>query len=703
MFKKFFITIAFFLITIVGFSSAADAMIEVNGKSIEPMDIKLEIDGVLASTNLPIFAINERTYVPVRFVSENMGHKVIWLQDTFTVEIRADGKKMWFPIGKPQVNLGSGLVSTPDNVMAVLAKLPNMVDQVTYVPVRFISEYLGKKVDWVQETKTVVIGKTSENLDNNTIDIFAMENSESESLGEKPNSENPKTNDIPVVNKNKISLITIDTITEDSSTTKMYFTFDNEVNFSTSFTQSTADIFIPNASPADMRLGDYPSPLKNANMYSISIKDNGILISFNKSNDLLTVFHSSDKKSIIVTDSFYFKGIEITNYNGKNAYLLRGLGKQAYNQLVIENPKRIALDFMDTSLEGDNYKEFNQSIGFVKKLRMSQFVPDKNYDPNARIVRVVLDIAEGVNHPDLRIDTVGDDIILIPEESLYDYFSFRTSGSTRSITIKNLLENINYNYMPELNIITASLPISIPDGQISYNDSLIKDLRVENNNLTINLLRNATVSTNRSASGEIQFDITRVKTGNNSDYFIMIDPGHGGTDPGAGDPSETFYEKDVILPVQRALYNRLIQMGYRVQKTNDTVDSYVPVLARAEMANQLKPDIFISLHANTADSSAANGIEVLYSDKNPNKEPGQEKIAQIFVEELEKITGRKSRGTKLRPDIIVVGKTNMTAVLVEMGFLSNPTELSLLKSSVYQNQMVEGIIAAIERFLGEYR
>lgn len=703
MFKKFFITIAFFLLTIVGFSSTADAMIEVNGKSIEPMDIKLEIDGVLASTNLPIFAISERTYVPVRFVSENMGHKVIWLQDTFTVEIRADGKKMWFPIGKPQVNLGSGLVSTPDNVMAVLAKLPNMVDQVTYVPVRFISEYLGKKVDWIQETRTVVIGKTSENLDNNTIDIFAMENSESESLGEKPNSENPKTNDIPVVNKNKISLITIDTITEDSSTTKMYFTFDNEVNFSTSFTQSTADIFIPNVSPADMRLGDYPSPLKNANMYSISIKDNGILISFNKSNDLLTVFHSSDKKSIIVTDSFYFKGIEITNYNGKNAYLLRGLGKQAYNQLVIENPKRIALDFMDTSLEGDNYQEYNQSIGFVKKLRMSQFVPDKNYDPNARIVRVVLDIAEGVNHPDLRIDTVGDDIILIPEESLYDYFGFRTSGSTRSITIKNLVENINYNYMPELNIITANLPISIPDGQISYNDSLIKDLRVENNNLTINLLRNATVSTNRSASGEIQFDITRVKTGNNSDYFIMIDPGHGGTDPGAGDPSETFYEKDVILPVQRALYNRLIQMGYRVQKTNDTVDSYVPVLARAEMANQLKPDIFISLHANTADSSAANGIEVLYSDKNPNKEPGQEKIAQIFVEELEKITGRKSRGTKLRHDIIVVGKTNMTAVLVEMGFLSNPTELSLLKSSVYQNQMVEGIIAAIERFLGEYR
>lgn len=684
------ILVLLFIFSIANFSNASD--LKIDGKTQKVFNVNIEINGQKVQTELPIFVLNERTYVPVRFVSESLGFKVIWLQKTFTVEIRGNNKKMWLPIGKAQVNLGNGLVDTPDGVKASLVKLPNYVDAFTYVPVRFVAEYLGQNVDWDQASQTVKIGNNL--ASESTIDL----------IGDRvDNQDEVNKNDINI-NVKKASLISVDTSGEDTSTPKLFFKFDNKVEYNVQNESDFVKINIQNVIIDQKFLGEFNSPLKNSPKYSITKTDDGVQIVFSKIGDEISVYKSDSGNIVTVSDSYYFKGINVKEHNGAKAYVLKGLGKQQYKQFEFENPKRIAIDFLDSELDGGNYFEFNEGIGFVKKVRMSQFVPDKNYNPDDKIIRVVFDIEDGVKHPDLKIETVNDDVYIYPVESLYDYFRFRNVGTEKYISIKDYNQPIDFQYDNRANIITARIDKNIPNGVIKYNDSLVKDLNFNNGILTITLVRNAEV-TRDVQNGESAIKIKRVKTGNNSDYFILIDPGHGGTDPGGCDLTESYCEKDLILPVQRSLEKKLLGLGYVVKKTNDTVDSYIGVRDRADMANQLKPDIFVSLHANTAPSSTAKGIEILYcsEDKNPNKEAGQARIAQIFTDEIVRATGIEAREIKNRPEIIVVGKTNMSAVLVEMGFLTNPRDLALLKDPVFLEKIVDGIVAAIDRFTTEFR
>lgn len=706
MTRKFF---KFFIFLILTFSLCMQidaAKLNIDGQDREVLNVNISINGQATNTNLPVFVVNERTYVPVRFVSESLGYKVIWLQNTFTVEIRGADKKMWFPVGKAQVNLGAGLINTPDGVKASIVRLPGYTDGFTYVPVRFIAEYMGQKIDWDQATMTVKIGQDN-----------AVKNPDLLAEDDKPevddNQSDPKDN-INEDDKNEsttkpannawVNLINVKTSGEEESTPKMYFNFDGKMEYKVLSNNGSKIIFVPNAQADSRFLGNFRSALKNSSSYNISQKQDGIEIEFVKGQDGINLYLEDGNKTLVVIDSHLFKGLQIADHNGSKAYVLKGMGKQQYKKFEFDNPKRVAIDFLDSELEGTNYVEFKEAIGFISSVRMSQFVPDKNYDPNDKILRVVFDIEDGIKYPDLKIETVGDDLYVYPVESLYNYFKFRNSGTIRYITIKDYDKPIDFSYNQVTNKITARIDRDIPDGIVKYNDSLVRDLVVENNIITISLVRNVQVESALDQDGS-SIKITRVRTGKNSDYLILIDPGHGGTDPGASDFSKTYWEKDCILPVQRSLERRLLDLGYVVKKTNDTVDSYVGIHDRAKMANELMPDIFVSIHANASEYGKPNGLEVLYAseDKNPNKEKGQARIAQIFNDEVAKATGLNSRGIKNRPEIVVVGKSNVSAVLLEMAFLTNERDLALLKDPAFLERVVDGLVSAIEIYLTEFR
>ncbi len=702
--KRFFKFFIFFLLTFSLCMHLDAAKLNIDGQDREVLNVNISINGQSANTNLPVFVVNERTYVPVRFVSESLGYKVIWLQDTFTVEIRGTDKKMWFPVGKAQVNLGAGLINTPDGVKASIVRLPGYTDGFTYVPVRFIAEYMGQKIDWDQATMTVKIGQ--DNIAK-TPDLFVEETETNDNQidpKDNINEDNKNEDNSKPANNIRVNLINIKTSGQEESTPKMYFNFDGKMDYKVVSNNGSKVVFIPNAQADSKFLGSFRSALKNSSSYNVNQKPDGLEIEFVKAQDGVNFYREDANKTLVVTDSHLFKGLQTAEHNGSRAYVLKGMGKQQYRKFEFENPKRVALDFLDSELEGTNYVEFKEAIGFISSVRMSQFVPDKNYDPNDKILRVVFDIEDGIKYPDLKIETVGDDLYIYPVESLYNYFKFRNSGTIRYITIKDYDKPIDFSYDQVTNKITARIDRNIPDGIVKYNDSLVRDLVVENNTITINLVRNVQVEAIVDQDGS-SIKITRVRTGKNSDYLILIDPGHGGTDPGASDFSKTYWEKDCILPVQRSLEKRLLDLGYVVKKTNDTVDSYVGIHDRAKMANELMPDIFISIHANASDYAKPNGMEVLYAseDKNPNKEKGQARIAQIFNDEVSKATGLNSRGIKNRPEIVVVGKSNVSAVLLEMGFLTNERDLALLKDPDFLERVVDGLVSAIEVYLMEFR
>lgn len=169
---------------------------------------------------------------------------------------------------------------------------------------------------------------------------------------------------------------------------------------------------------------------------------------------------------------------------------------------------------------------------------------------------------------------------------------------------------------------------------------------------------------------------------------IALDIGHGGNPP-KGDPGAVGLkskEKDVALAVGLLLKQALVKKGHKVVMTRGN-DSFVELGMRCKIANNFKADLFISIHLNASANKAANGTETLYKTQK-GKDIGT-KIQKALVAALK----TKDRGLKFRDDLYVLNGTNMTAVLVEIGFISNTSDLRLMLTK--QKEIAGAIANAI--------
>lgn len=180
--------------------------------------------------------------------------------------------------------------------------------------------------------------------------------------------------------------------------------------------------------------------------------------------------------------------------------------------------------------------------------------------------------------------------------------------------------------------------------------------------------------------------------------IIVIDPGHGGKDPGTIGINHSF-EKDINLDISKKLYERLKSMNYKVILTRDT-DEYIDNNERAYMANKKRAKIFISIHCNSVkNNSSANGVQVLYyPNRESNNNINNESVAQIILDGILANTEAINKGTVDRKDLIVLNQTNMVSIIVECGFLSNEKEANLLVTDEYQNKIVDGIVNGLENY-----
>ena len=175
---------------------------------------------------------------------------------------------------------------------------------------------------------------------------------------------------------------------------------------------------------------------------------------------------------------------------------------------------------------------------------------------------------------------------------------------------------------------------------------------------------------------------------------IYLDPGHGGTDPGA--IYKDIYEKDITLSICKKLKDILEREGAIVYMTRyDDYDLSTTTYNRkrndlnnrAKVINESMADIYISIHLNSVSSSTWRGAQVFYDDINKNNK----EIATIL-----QLTLNKERKIKEIDDILMNRKIKVPGVLIEVGFLSNPNDRYLLKNSNYQyelcNKIKDGII-----------
>ncbi|MCU1274220.1 MAG: N-acetylmuramoyl-L-alanine amidase [Bryobacterales bacterium] len=214
---------------------------------------------------------------------------------------------------------------------------------------------------------------------------------------------------------------------------------------------------------------------------------------------------------------------------------------------------------------------------------------------------------------------------------------------------------------------------------------------------------------------------------------VVIDPGHGGADQGTVG-RHSLMEKDLVLDVAKRL-GKLIEerLGSEVLYTRSD-DTFVPLQARTELANQKKADLFLSIHANSSPHPKIGGIEVYYLNltrspdaldlaarENASSEKSVFELRDLIqtitmhdkVEESKEFASKvqgslqtfetrynsaaKNRGVKKAPFVVLIG-ASMPSILAEIGFLSNAREEQLLKRPDHRQRMAEALYQGVSRY-----
>jgi len=177
---------------------------------------------------------------------------------------------------------------------------------------------------------------------------------------------------------------------------------------------------------------------------------------------------------------------------------------------------------------------------------------------------------------------------------------------------------------------------------------------------------------------------------------VMIDPGHGGSDPGA--VNGNYREADLALEISSLLAASLASSGYDVKMTRSSrTESRPSNTARCRMANEWGADIFVSVHLNSSESDGAHGREVIYCPTSGKGQSLARSINAAFMDSPFHDRGIKTdqdlgRGFKLT----VLWKTRMPAVIVEVCFISNPSDLDLILDPARQSEAARMIATGIK-------
>lgn len=194
------------------------------------------------------------------------------------------------------------------------------------------------------------------------------------------------------------------------------------------------------------------------------------------------------------------------------------------------------------------------------------------------------------------------------------------------------------------------------------------------------------------------------QTAEGTKAVVMIDPGHGGFDPGKVGTKETL-EKDINLAIAKKVEKLLSDSGYVVSMTrtedvalcrgDESSKKLADMKNRVALIEKTSPALTVSIHQNSF-SAGTKGAQIFYYT---GSEEGK-KLANILQNSIRDAVGDDNhRVEKANDSYYMLRKVSCPLVIVECGFLSNPEEEALLCDEKYQEKMARGICEGIEKFL----
>jgi len=357
------------------------------------------------------------------------------------------------------------------------------------------------------------------------------------------------------------------------------------------------------------------------------------------------------------------------------------------------DPERIVFDF-----PGAEFKTLGGTIELdgmsVKSVRFSNF---------EGAARVVMDVSDKTQIAVMANEGGGIKLRALKHENIqviYDAFSKRVYFDKGYSGEGEAIEN-GYR-------VTFS-DLSMKNQKITINDGFIYEILItQEQNGGCSVVADGSNSLKYSKESGIvkkkdaQNGGEEIKKPSDADgrKIVIIDAGHGGTDPGAvgydSNGKAVAYESHINLAIAKRTQAKLIQNGIEVIMTRST-DDFITLGDRAEIENLSNCDMFVSIHCNSIDNAKIAGTQVYY---HPSSERGT-LLAENIYDKLVDITGLAPKKTQNGSHLFVIRKTLSPAVLVETAFISNPEDRKYLLSESGQEDIANAIVQGIVKTFNE--
>lgn len=701
--------------------------------------ITVEIDGQEMKTgDMPAVLIDSRTMVPVRevFESDSINATVNWNGTTQQVFISYEDKFIVLTIDSDiaYVNNKAVELSVPAKLIQDMSRQYSK----TMIPLRFVSENLGFDVTWdgdsftagINTGKTTSGGNSGETVTTPEDDtkedpsvvsgeqLDKLEGSEANRplptpLLSQPVVFNPK-DDVEVVADPEAAVVEI----EAKNYAKTYvddvdaFAEGLETGFYIHTSGPVSDVqthvwngkFIIEVHNSGLDLAkttiDYAdNPIVTAIRTGEHETDDGVpyakIVFDLKSAGYkfrLELDDDRDKLKVTALDSSVSK-VELRQNTNGDYIDITGVNATAVEAFRLSNPTRIVFDMPNTkTLLG--YQTSEAEGQYVTAIRTAQF--------EETIARIVI---ETDGQPDYQILDLGDGSTRIQIlEPGYENISYDNTDDNPTIIIDNdgnediAINKITY----EDDYLNRKYTITIPgdqrehfgSGVVNINDSVIDNINVKlvGGNTEI-VIKAKTIHEFRIEASGSALVIKAYKPHELYEKVIVVDAGHGGDDPGA--VVGQWFEKYTTLGTTLELKKILDQEEDMKVYYTRLVDSRPSLYERTDLANEVEADFFLSIHINSFTSNY-NGVETLYLP-GPNT-PGLNafEMAAIFQKVFSDNVAIEDYLSKQRDNLHVLNATDMPAIILEMGYLTNAHDRQYLTDEDYYDDLARAIKMAID-------
>lgn len=576
------------------------------------------------------------------------------------------------------------------------------------VPGHFVATNLGYNYNWNSTTKTSVITtKTKPEVGNKPVSPVNKDNQYfNYSVAKEFEEQYTKVKNISngeILSSNGNMVAVIESVTQ--GTVKDGYSEKYEIKSQTPFDGISSSY--ENSNVISFQLSNTYS--KNYTYYFDNSKVNSITSTYNSNNNSTNVTLSlsgesvsyeydlsKDKKTLTITVHYNYIS-EINAYSKDYTDYVTITGLSLPEKMISEDNNNIYIDLPYTiNSIGALSEQISNGNGITQVTAVSTSnhstritiskKPDTEYYTSVSGTNLMIALLNSSNNFDVKI--------MLPSNVTYS-----------TVTTEDLYWNKKFT-------------ITIPGDQISYyNSNPIVNLSSQIKSIDIGLNSSGNTVITFVGSSVLGYRLTdsgdsiTVDVGKPNEIYkniVVLDPGHGGSYPGA--VYSGVKEKDLTLKI---LYTYLkdyfnssdIKVYYT--RTNDTslsTNLSEDLAARAAYASKLGADLFISLHMNAASATSAKGTEVYYSTSNNKKmESGltSDILARELVNNLSSTIGLKNRGVKTAK-FVVVHKNTVPAVLIELGFMTNSSDLEILTSTSYQKKVAKCIFDTIESIFTDY-